>query len=244
MKLCIRVDDLGWTDQESANPPAKTADVGLELAQKFHAAMQGRPYLGAVIPAAIDDDGRAWLASKPDGLTIALHGWSHDSGGGAFSEFHRDDTDAVREKIAKGQQRIFGKESENWTRHFVAPFNAYTPTLLDAMWHEGIRYAWGGTAPNTRAPSSWPTPPQPFEVGRMLFVPSWDPLYSATYWRMSAGAEPLMDVLPGVIDLPGKAVLTLHLPWELSKGGPSFGGVSDLVDRYGHAMISAEEYLA
>lgn len=239
MKFCIRVDDLGWTSESLSEPPLKRPDVGLRLAREFHAAMSGLPYLGAVIPTAADAGGREWLASAPAGLTVALHGLDHRRVDDVDCEYRGRSLDEVRERIALGREFLGSAE----TVHLVPPFNGLEPVVAEACKHEGIRYVWGGAQPNVRQPSTWPTPPQPHDWGRVTFVPSWAPLYGATLWRMGPDDVPLMDVLPSMIEAPGRAVLTLHLPWENAKA-PDFRGVRELVELIGPNVISVEEYLS
>src|SRR5512139_613984 len=236
LRVCLRVDDYGWSTEEIPGAgPLKQSDVGLELAQRFHAALQGLPYLGAVIPASIDDAGRGWLLSAPAGLTVAQHGTTHAlSHHGVAHEYHDCETlSDVRHRIAEGR-RMLGVPG---VTHFVPPFNAVGAELPEALYLEGHRVLWG-------APSEWPTPPQPYSRGRMLFVPAWLPLYGATRWRMRAEDRPLLDVWPEVRSLPGRACLTLHLPWEAAHDAERFDGVRRLVALLGEHVISPQEYLA
>jgi hypothetical protein len=224
MKFGMRVDDLGWQSTGVVDP-------GLRLAQRFHAAMAGLPYLGGVIPAALDDAGVAWLVSKPTGLTIAIHGWDHGTVDGVRSEFRGKDLGMCRRLIDRGQKLMGGPY-----QHFIPPFNSLEPDLPEACYHEGIRYIWG-------APSSWPTPPQPYPLERVTFVPSWERTYAATLWRMGPDDIPLLEMLPRIMDLPGKAVICLHATWEAAKS-EDFKGVRWLVDLIGDRVISPDEYLA
>lgn len=235
MKFAVRVDDLGWI--ETGKP-----DRGLSLARRFHAAMQGLPYLGAVIPACLDDEGLAWLASAPAGLTMALHGWDHRLQQGARSEFHGLDLTHCRAVLDRGR-RWLAEVTGVGIGHLVLPFNGYESEVADACFYEGIRYVWGGGSHVSAAPGSWPTPPQPYPLGRIAFVPSWAPTYAATLWRMSPENVPLSEALPQLLDAPGRAVLTLHITWEAAKCD-DFRGVRWLVDLIGDRAISAEEYLA
>lgn len=231
MKFCVRVDDLGWTDQVTAVDPIKEPDRGLRYAQFFHAAMSGAPYLGAVIPTALDSDGQAWLWSQPQGLTPAAHGWSHCRVDGVDSEFRNLSLDHIRVRLENARLLI------GTVRHFVPPFNALEPNLPEAAYLEGTRYIWG-------APSHWPTPPQPYPVGRLTLVPSWLPTYSVTEGRMSSQMKPLLETLPHLLKFPGQAVITLHIPWELAKTGPTFDGVRRMVALLGNRIISPEEYIS
>jgi peptidoglycan/xylan/chitin deacetylase (PgdA/CDA1 family) len=233
MQFTVRVDDIGWIQN-------RIADRGLLLAQRFHASMRGLPYLAAVIPEVVDHDGLVWLRSKPEGMTIALHGFDHHpTGNGVASEFHECDLDACRQRIAWGLNSLKGIE----VRHMVLPFNAYAPPLSEACYLTGIMYIWGGGLHDVTVPSAWLTPPQPYSLGRVGFVPSWAPTYAATLWRMGADDIPLRETLPRILDLPGRAVLTLHITWEAAKSD-DFRGVNWLVEQIRDRVISAQEYLA
>lgn len=230
MKLVVRVDDFGWTDREW-RVPVKHRDIGLCLARRFHSALGGVPYLAAVIPSALDSGGMDWLASRPAGLTVAAHGYNHVPGtGGVHSEMHGLQYEQMRHALSL-VRHVLGP-----TPHFVPPFNALESQQPEALWHEGFRYVWG-------APSEWPTPPEPRTIYRdLMLVPAWLPLYGASVFRMSADARPLVDVLPRVMQLPGAAVLTLHLPWEFSRD-PELTGLRQLVAMIRDSVITAEQYL-
>lgn len=233
MKFVLRVDDIAW----ESNPKP---DHGLHLAKRFHAAMQGLPYLAAVIPAAIDPEGLAWLQSNPPGMTVALHGWSHAySNSGVASEFHDCDFDQCRLRVSAGRNALPGIE----IAHMVLPFNAYAPPLGEACYLEGVHWIWGGGAHDSTTPSAWPTPPQPYSIGRVGFVPSWARTYGATLWMMSAECDGLHKTLPKLLDHPGKAVLTLHITWEAAKCS-DFDGIKWLVDLIGNRVITVGEYLS
>lgn len=239
MNFCVRLDDVGWSEQESPSPPLKLADRGLELARRFHAAMQGLPYLAAVIPSALDRDGLAWLQTAPAGMTIAMHGFNHRiSVDGVASEFRHLDLEQCRQRIECGRVALKDVPIE----HLVLPFNCYEPDLAEACYQSGINYIWGGGEHGSGCPSRWPTPPQPYSLGRVTFVPSWAPTYAATLWRMGPEDRPLESVLPRLLDLPGKAVLTLHITWECCHSA-DFCGVKWLVAQLGDRAISVEEYL-
>jgi hypothetical protein len=231
LKLAIRVDDFGW--KQNSDP-----DRGLLVAQRFHAALQGLPYIAGVIPSTTDHDSLAWLQSKPEGLTVALHGFNHAmSADGVASEFRGLDQRQSRQRIGWG----LGALKDIQITDMILPFNAYEPDLGEACYLEGIRRIWGGGSHDRTTPSYWPTPPQPYSVGRMCFVPSWNPTYGATQWRM--GESPaLIDTLPKLKNLPGKAVVTLHITWEYSKS-KAFDGVKWLADTIGNQVISPEDYL-
>ena len=231
MRCVIRVDDAGWTHEESARPPIKKPDPGLRLAQRFHAAMGGLPYLAGVIGAAIDEDGAAWLATKPTGLIPAVHGWDHGAKKPAErDEFYGKVGAEVRDRIA-ATRRVIGP-----TPHLIPPYNAASDELLVPAWHEGIRYVWGQE-------SAWPTPPQPYRRGPMWFVPAWAPLYGGSTFRQGAAPSILDTVESGVLDLPGTAVATLHIPWEAARH-PDFDGVKRLVERLHSHALHPDEFVA
>ena len=233
MKFCIRVDDFGWTS-------SGTKDPGLEMAQKYHAAMQGLPYLAAVIPSCVDGKGLAWLRSCPDALTVAMHGFNHElSGSKVASEFHDSNRAECRLRIALGKRALQNVP----VAHMVLPFNAYEPDLAEACYLEGLHFIWGGSSHCEREPSRWPVPPPPYPLGRVTFVPSWEPTYAATLWRMKPTDRPLEETLPALLDQPGKAIITLHITWEAAKC-EDFKGVRWLVDLIRDRIISSEEYLA
>jgi hypothetical protein len=230
VNFMIRVDDLGWT-------PDKEPDAGLDLAKRFHEAMAGLPYLGGIIPAMLDDDALAWLSSKPAGLTIALHGWDHSRVDGVDSEFRGKDLDECREMLYRGQKRMDGPHF-----HLIPPFNSVEPDLPEACYLEAIRYIWGGGRHDRKEPSMWATPPQPYPLGRVTFVPSWIPTYAATLWRMSEECPPLTEKLPRLLDRLGKAVITLHITWESARCD-DLEGVRWLVDQIKDRVISPDEFL-
>lgn len=232
MRFCLRVDDFGWV----AN---SVPDRKLSLAQKMHATFQGLPYLGAVIPSTLDHDGLAWLQSAPAGVTIAMHGFNHSySEDGCASEFRNCDLQRCRQRIGWGKNSL----KDVAIRHFVLPFNAYAPDLSEACYLEGMGYIWGGGGHDYTHPSPWPTPPQPYSLGRTVFVPSWAPTYAACLWRMGSEDVPLCESLPRLLELPGRAVITLHITWEAAHCA-DFRGVRWLVERIGDRVITPEEYL-
>jgi hypothetical protein len=228
LNFCIRVDDFGYLP---GTP--KPVDKGLQLAQRFHEVMSGLPYIAGVIPACLDADGLKWLATRPIGLQIALHGWDHRMVDGVDSEFRGLDGRGCRDRIASGQQVLNGIGC--LTEHFIPPFNAIEPLLPEACYFEGIRYIWG-------APSDWPTPPQPHPMGSLMFVPSWKPLYAASLWQIGNDDRPLSGALQQIFDLPGKAVITLHITWEAAKCA-DFRGLLWLIDLIGDRVISPAEHL-
>lgn len=237
MKVCIRVDDIGWTAETAfQQSPCKQPDRALSLARRFHRAMLGRPYLAGIIPRAVDEAGREWLRTRPVGMTFAQHGTSHRLAADMVRSEYRDMTgSALRDYVAVGHSAL-GVPTEEIV-DFIPPFNALEPELPDALYLEGFRRIWG-------APSRWSTPPQPQWLGRCLFVPAWMPLYGATLWRMQAADRPLIEVWPEVSTWPGYAVLTLHVPWEAAKDGWTlFDGVRRLVGLLGDAILSPSDWL-
>lgn len=229
MKFAIRVDDVAWTADEIEPPPCKAPDVGLTHAQRFHAAMQGQPYLAGIIPTCLDAEGHAWLRSQPPGLTPAIHGWTHRRVEGVDSEYRDLTLWQMRERL-EAAKHVIGP-----TQHTIPPFNAVEADFPQACYLENIQYIWG-------APSTWPTPPQPYPAGSILLVPSWMPTYAVTVGRMNGDMKPLLETLPNLLKFPGQAVITLHIPWELGKD-PTFDGVKRMVDLLGDRILSPEEYV-
>lgn len=227
--ILIRVDDFGWTSQETETPPIKQTDVDLEIAQRFHEAMSGVPYLAGVIPACVTPRGMDWLR-KVDGLAVALHGWDHGSTRPQErDEFSQMSAQEIRTAIDRGQKLI------GPTQFFIPPYNAMPANLAEAAWHEGIRYIFGRE-------SEWPAPPQPHQIGRVWFCPAWAPLYGASRWQQ--GAAQHADGLVGWLKSWGwrhaPAVLTLHITWEHARD-PEFNGVRELAKLLdGHAVTAAE----
>lgn len=227
--LVVRCDDLGWTPEEAATPPIKLPDRGLELAQRFHDAMQGVPYLAGIIGACVDEDGAAWLASKPEGLVHAVHGWDHGaSRPDVRDEFADLGASEIRERISLARN-IIGE-----TAHLIPPYNAVASNLPEAAWHEGIRYIWGQE-------SEWPTPPQPYEHGRVWMIPAWAPLYGGSTFRQGTSAA-ILDTL-AMIDVPAPAVLTVHLPWEAARH-EDFRGVRRLIGDIAKHVVHPDEFVA
>ncbi len=229
MNFLLRVDDVGWSPKR----PDKR-DPGLKLARQFHEVLNGRPWLAAVIPSTLDDEGVAWLQTPPAGMTVAMHGSNH-----APTEFRNLDVEAMRQRIKRGKSELDGVRVED----MVLPFNQYESGLSEACSLEGIRRVWGGGDHRHTDPSSWPTPPQPYRLEEALFVPSWKPTYASTLWRMSDVCPALHDTLPAMLDLPGKAVLTLHITWE-SAFTDTLEGVGWLLDVAGDGLLTVEEYVA
>jgi len=222
VKFVLRVDDWGWA---SAGVP----DAGLALARKFMLAMTGWPMLAAIIPACLDDEGRRWLKSRPPGVTVAMHGYQHERA--------REGCDCEFEGMSPRRCRRMVHTAKNalqiGTRHFVAPWNQYTPQLTEALLAEGMDIHWHGIDDKNLAPAG----------SGPLVVPCWRPLYGAALWEMSAEDRPLKDVLPQLLDAPGSAVICLHITWEATRG-EHFPGVRWLVDLLGDRLVSTDEYLA
>lgn len=231
MKFCIRVDDIGLSNREADTVPDKLPDTGCEIAKRFHAAMSGLPYVAAVVPAALDEEGGNWIRSRPPGMTVALHGWDHSTRAGVADEFHGMSVKEMRERIDWGQKKI------GPVRHYCPPFNGDEKGLYEACYHEGIRYIWG-------MPSRWPTPPQPWQVYReLLFIPAWRDLYGATGWKQGKdGVPPLLSTLPDYMKRDGVAVLTLHIGWQAAKN-PDFSGVAAMADLIRGNVISPEDFV-
>lgn len=231
MKFVLRVDDLGWRQNGQK-------DEGLRLARKMHQILAGMPYVGAIIPAALDEEGRQWLQTRPENLTPAVHGWNHARAmDGVASEFRLCGPARCRKLIAEGMNAI-GRPIE----HLVLPFNAWEHQLGEAAYLEGIRWIWGGGLHDTTSPSDWPTPPQPYSIGRLGFIPSWRPTYGAVLWNMGPGDRPIKENLARVRQLPGKCVLTLHITWEASRE-KELEGIEWLVKQIANDVISASEFL-
>ena len=229
MRFMIRCDDLGLTPESAETPSGKARDKGLGLARRFHAAMQGVPFLGATIPGEVDAEGVEWIRSRPAGLTVALHGYRHATLV-QRNEFLNESSAFIREKIAEAQRRI------GPTKFYVPPHNQIDAEHIEPLWHEGIRYVFGRE-------QEWPTPPSPVEMARgVMFYPAWSTLYGATAWTQGSATEPLLDVLPKIEHAEGKAVMTLHLPWQSAKD-PDFLSVRVMAARYGHMFVSAEEFV-
>lgn len=229
MKFLLRVDDFGWTDEESEAPPLKKRDIGLRLAQKFHAALDGIPYLAGVIPSEVDDRGIDWLMSCPDGLSVALHGWNH-SPGKERHEFHGLSPDSIRELISRGQKKI------GPTPYFIPPFNSFAHAHAAPMWHEGIRYVFGRD-------QAWASPPSPYELEMgVMFIPAWARLYGALGWKQGSASNRVLDELYVLFPDPGIAVLTLHLPWEAARD-PEFKHTKTLARVWREHFVSAEEFV-
>jgi len=229
MKFAIRVDDVGWTDKALPQRPLKERDRELLVARKFHSAMGGLPYLAGVIPSALDDAGRFWLASRPDGMRIAMHGVYHTRVDGVSSEFRGLDVLQCEDLLLTGVMQLGIA-----TKYFIPPFNAMEPALSLALKEVGFSFVWGHYEDDPMLPSKTPD---------WIFVPSWLPLYSATKWRMKDGDAPILDVIKDFLDKDGAAVITLHLPWELSRGGDSFGGVRELVELIRDHVVSPDVYV-
>ncbi len=232
MRLVIRVDDVGWTQEAAEERPLKKVDVGLKLAQRFHAALGGLPWLAGVIPSALDDDGYKWLLSGPAGLTVAMHGVTHRKSQGVDSEFRGMTTKQCESLLTEGVERL-GLP----TSHFIPPFNALEPELTKALKVTGFKTVWGQYEHGM-------SPPRPMDG--LTFVPSYFPLYSATLAPMGADQPPILSQFErgGLLRGPGFAVVTLHLPWEAAKcDADDFEGVRELARVAGKLVVSPDDYL-
>jgi hypothetical protein len=226
--FALRLDDAGW------NPASEDKiDHGLSLFQRCHGLLQGLPYLAAVIPSCVDADGLAWLQSRPEGMRVAMHGLDHEP-----VEFRGLTMDECRERICQGRRAL----TEVPCGDLVLPNNQFEWGLGTACMHEGIRYLWGGGHHTRTDPSDWPTPPQPYPIENVIFVPSWKPTYAAVTGWMRDDIPPLREVLPDLLDWPGKAVLTVHITWEAGLH-KDLEGIRWLADEIGSYIIPAAEYL-
>lgn len=224
-KIMVRVDDIGWTD-EVLNYPIKKPDAGLRIAQQFHHAMGGLPYLAGVIPACVDHEGLTWLRTKPSGMTIALHGWDHGADRvDERDEFSARSVDEIRDRIDRGQKLI------GPTEHLIPPYNAVPEVLCRAVWHEGIRYVWVGAEYGT-----W------WRINNINVIGSDAFLCGATRWQQGI-RDPIVNVsIQNVLRESSRwAVLTLHLPWEWARD-PEFNGVRELVAILTDHIISPVDY--
>ena len=189
--------------------------MGLRNARRFHAALGGLPWLAGVIPTALDDEGREWLRSRPEGLTVAMHGVTHRRAGGFDSEFRDMNTVEVAKELRRGLS-LLGVPA----RHFIPPYNALEPQLVEVIRNSDLEVVWGHY-------DTCPKPP--IHHGRHTFVPSFFNLYSATTCSMGPGQAPVIDAVHQFIPGNGFAVITLHLPWELAKSDQNdFNGVREL----------------
>lgn len=231
MKFVLRVDDIGWTAEPEAEKPLKKPDRGLVIAKRFHEAFGGLPWIGGVIPEALDDAGRAWLRTAPEGFTIAMHGVTHRRTDGFDSEFRTLSTAQCENLLIAGKALLGVK-----TRHFIPPFNVADPELIPALERTGFSVIWGQY-------EQAPVPPRPHGTS-LRYVPSFFPLYSATLASMGAGQPPILSNLPKYIDAPGYAVITLHISWELAKCDQSnFQGIRELARQIEKNVITPERYL-
>lgn len=222
MRLMLRVDDIGWR-------PHNEIDSKLVLARAFHAILDDRPYLAGVIPGILDADGLAWIRSKPSGMTVALHGWKHETGmDGGGCEFEGMGTALCNYLLERGLSLI-GPVSD-----FIPPQNATTPELLGACRRQGLR-VWG--QPCT---SETPLPPEEKDFG--TFISAWVPLYGATKWRIAEDRPAILDVLSGMVEHDGAAIVTIHLTWEAGLSR-SLDGVRQFADQYGDRLITPDQYL-
>lgn len=227
MKVVVRVDDVGWKPPEGED----RQDNGLDLFHKFHAAMSGVPFLAAVIPACLDDAGRQWLESKPAGLTVGMHGVDHQREGGNCGEFSWLQKEQVVDRVKLGLSLM-----PAGVEHFVAPWNDYGEHLHDVLALAGVKYHW--TEPEYSENPSWIERKQDYSI-----IPAWAPLYGCIAWPSGPGQSPMLERIPEIMKREGRAVLTLHITWEASRGG-EFTGVQWLVANYRHLILTPEEYLS
>ena len=230
MIFVVRVDDVGWTAEASDRHPIKKPDAGLFLAQKFHAAMQGVPWLAAIVPAELDEQGVSWIRSAPAGMVPALHGWNHECQlGGEENEFWGLTREQCRARLKLGLEKLGVP-----IRHFVPPFNALDQPLVDACADLGLEVIWGRPEPEF---------PIPKVLGRVMFVPSSEELYGAAAMKMGVRQRALLDELPSQLDVPGVSCLTLHLPWE-AHSGPGFQGVKTLASMIKDRAVDPDGYVS
>ena len=124
----------------------------------------------------------------------------------------------------------------------VLPFNQYEVGLAEACGGLGIDRLWGGGNHTRTDPSEDETPPTPYPLERVCFIPSWKTTYVATHWRIRDDIPALVDTLPKIIDLPGKAVITLHITWEAAYS-KNLTGIRWLAGALEDRIISVEEFL-
>lgn len=230
MKFVLRVDDIGWTCEPESEKPLKKPDRGLVLAKRFHAAFKGLPWIAGVIPESLDEIGKAWLRSVPEAMTVAMHGVTHRRVDNVDSEF-RGLSVAQCENFLVAGQALLGMKP----RHFIPPFNVADPELIPALERTGFTTIWGQYEM---------TPKPPRSHGKLTYVPSFFPLYSATLAGMGVGQGPILNNLPKYLDEPGYAVITLHITWELAKCDHSdFEGIRELVRHVEGRVITPERYL-
>lgn len=233
MKFLLRVDDVGWTGEEDVYPLKKPDRKGVVM-RRFHEALDGVPYLAAVIPNCIDLTSATWIKEKAvkTGMTVALHGYSHkEPKPGDRHEFEGFPNEKVREAICAGQ-RIIGP-----TTYYVAPFNSFASSHIESMWHEGIRYIFGRE-------QDWPTPPSPSELAMgVKFIPAWSRIYGALGWVQGSAKKRILDEIDELADQPGIAVMTLHLPWSVARD-PEFKHERSLSKNFKKLFITPEKFVA
>ena len=220
MKFVILTHDVGWTSTAIQPEPLKAPDVGLELAKRFNDAMQGEPWLAAVIPTCLDDEGRKWIAEQYN-IRCALHGVTHQRG-----EFDDDTRETMKEKLVKAMIDF------PFTNHFVPPFNKVKAKMLKVLPEIGLENLWSG--------NSMEDPVLDEETG-LLVIPCHPALYSTTKWIMDPKMIPLVKTLPKLKDEPGAGVITLHLPWEHAHD-PTFSAVAEMVQFIKDDIISPDAY--
>jgi hypothetical protein len=225
MNFCIRIDDIGLR-------PHHVKDAGLQLAQTMHSVMGGVPYLAAVIPGILDAAGAKWIRSKPEGMTIALHGWDHSIGcNGGENEFERLGLSTCCSMLSRGLRMIEGSKP---IIDFVPPFNAVTDELLLACRRSGINYVWG-------QPYASPHPYRPERKEWGIYLPSWTPLYGMTIWSIP-DRGPIIEKLRQLRKSKDVAIVVLHLTWEASFTD-TLSGLKALVTEFGSQIISPHEYI-
>ncbi len=229
MKFAIRVDDVGWTAEPAGTPPEKKPDVGLRLASRFHAALGGLPWLAGVIPSCLDAVGAAWLRENSDLVTPAIHGWNHQMSYGERSEFYGLSKQQCLTILKQSVERV------GPTEHFIPPFNATTAEMLWACSVFGLKFLLGSITDS-------PYPVMHRRDEKMAFIPAWKVTYNATRRRMAEGIGSLIEEVPRILEQPGMAVITLHVPWEAADGD-GFFGVRELAGIIRHNVVSPNEYV-
>lgn len=226
MKICLRIDDIGLK-------PRGGYDEGLAIAKLLHDSLEGRPYLAGVIPGILDPAGAEWIRSKPEGMTIALHGWRHDIGMlGGNCEFEEMSELLCMQRIEQGLKNV---ALDHELIDFIPPRNAVSDGMLAACKRAGLARVWGQSYA-----SDYPFAPEFKEYG--LFIPLWTPLCGATLWRMSDTCRPVIDLLKKNAARPEAAIVCLHITWE-ANFSPAFRGIKELLRSFGDCIISPDEYI-
>lgn len=118
--MIVRVDDFPSGSERGVISPTYREDFA-----RFHAAMDGVPYLLGVVPSFATDDDIAWLHSLGD-VEIACHGVNHRRG-----EFDLE-LDKCLEHLRTASPRVHSAA-------FIPPFNLVTSTLLTALHQLGYK---------------------------------------------------------------------------------------------------------